>query len=78
METNTFVGAILLLNHTPDDDVLSNIVRDVTESQFPGMSVHHYISRTLPESTPVHIYDQYTAEVRDLGDDAVFLVIEPN
>ena len=78
METNTFNGAILLLEYTPDNSVLSDIVRDVTESQFPGMSVQHYISRTLPESTPVDIYDQYTAEIRDLGDDAVFLVIEPN
>ena len=77
MTTNTFNGAIFLLNQTPDPETVDNIANDVIESQFLGIPCEHYITDTLPESTPVDIYDQYTARVRDLPAGAVYLVVVP-
>lgn len=77
MTTNTFNGAIILLNETPDPATVNNIVHDITEDQFRGIPCEHYITDTLPESTPVDIYDQYTARVRDLPAGAVYLVVVP-
>lgn len=77
MTTNTFNGAIILLNQTPDPTTVDNIAHDVIEDQFRGIPCEHYITDTLPESTPVDIYDQYTATIRDLPAGAVYLVVVP-
>ena len=76
--TNTFSGAILLLNETPDDDTADNISKDVAAEYFPPNTGYQYrLTNILPENTPVDLVDQYTAALKDLPLGATYLIVSP-
>ena len=73
---NSFYGAILVLNSTPDADTLDAISRDVANDHLRTDSYTYRLSTSLPENTPVDIADQYTAQMRDLPK-GTYLIISP-
>lgn len=75
--TNSFYGAILLLNTTPDNDTVEAISRDVATEHLLTDNYKFRLSTTLPENTPVDVADQYTAEMRDLPKGATYLIVYP-
>ena len=73
---NSFYGAILVLNSTPDADTLDAISRDVANDRLRTDSYTYRLANSLPENTPVDIADQFTAQMRDLPK-GTYLIISP-
>lgn len=74
--TQSFHGAILVLNTTPDTETLDAISHDVANDHLRTNSYTYRLSSTLPENTPVDVADQYTAQMRDLPK-GTYLIISP-
>lgn len=75
--TNSYNGAILLLNCTPDSDTVAAISSDVAANHLRTDSYNYHLSTTLPEGTPVDVADQYTAQMRDLPTGSTYLLVYP-
>lgn len=75
--TTPYYGAILLLNTTPDIETCEAISKDVATEHLSTDSYSYHLSNTLPEGTPVDVYDQYTAQMKDLPRGSTYLLVYP-
>lgn len=75
--TPEYYGAILLLKLVPEADRAAQIAQSVAQDYFPDGPYSYEITDTLPEGTPVDVYDQYTAAVRDMPEGAAYMLIYP-
>lgn len=76
-ENKPFHGAILLLNSHPDEETVKQIADAAAGIHFPTRTCSYELRETLPDNTPVDVVDQYTAAMRDLPEEAKYLVISP-
>lgn len=72
-----YYGAILILNSTPDDETCDAISKDIATDHLLTDSYQYKLTTTLPEGTPVDVYDQYTAQMKDLPRGATYLLVYP-
>lgn len=75
--TTPYHGAILILNSTPDSETCDAISKDIAVEHLLTESYNYRLSLTLPEGTPVDVYDQYTAQMKDLPRGATYLLVYP-
>ena len=68
--------ATVVLTHTPETtrlvEIVDGLAEDIGES---GQKVSYIISDTLPPGLPIGHQDQLSAQKRDSGPDAVYLVV---
>lgn len=74
--TNSFYGAILVLNCTPDIETLDAIAHDVATEHLLTDTYNFRLSSKLPPGTPVDVADQHTAKMRDLPN-GTYLIVTP-
>lgn len=75
--TTQYYGATLVLNTTPTPDRTEEIARGVAAENFPQQPFNYGLTDTLPEGTPVDVYDQLTAVMRDLPEGATYMLVYP-
>lgn len=75
--TNTYHGAILLLNATPDTDTVEAIVADVTAQHFPSYECKHHLTDTLPEGAGPDVVDNPSLALHGLPEGATYLLVYP-
>lgn len=77
MTQSTYYGATLLLKTTPDQERIQEIAASMAAVHFPEREYSFRLSRSVPEGLPVDVSDQLSAGIRDLPEDAVFLLVSP-
>lgn len=75
--TPEYYGAILLLKTTPETDRAAQIAHSIAQDYFPDEPYSYEITDTLPKETPVDLYDQYTATIRDMPEGAIYMLVYP-